>query len=517
MSRLFQVLRAVAVWLLLSNVVDKFILNKDAPATEVKASPAKAKTFAQPLLPFSFQSEEMTFDFVADDIARATGIRIPLAFIDPVKVTLPLNLTKCVAANCSFGVDIHVKVRHREATFRQELTKFIQQRPKLKNLFDDNSTMPEEVRTKSFFQPSLAIQPVVDFQVFNPAPPQVEPYLLVENHKYFPIVFLNNFWMLDSMFVEFNESSVNHNFTIEIEPTSFLKFMLYTQMEASFDMHESWGSMAKKERDETKRIFLETNPWLLGVTMTVSCLHLLFEYLAMSNDVSFWKGRKNFKGLSLKTILLNSYFSTVIFLYLLDGETSYTVLIPNGIGVLIEYWKLYKTVVLTVGADGKRHLVFTSSYDEKTREHDEKAMKYLFLLMVPCLVGYSVYSALYDTHKGWYSFLITCQVRFIYFFGFAMMTPQIFINYKLKSVTHLPWRTFVYKALNTFIDDLFAFVIKMPMLHRLACFRDDIIFVILLYQRWIYPVDKSRTEDDDAELPVNESKLEKLDEKAKQD
>lgn len=30
----------------------------------------------------------------------------------------------------------------------------------------------------------------------------------------------------------------------------------------------------------------------------------------------------------------------------------------------------------------------------------------------------------------------------------------------------------MYKALNTFIDDMFAFIIKMPTLHRLACFRD---------------------------------------------
>ena len=53
-----------------------------------------------------------------------------------------------------------------------------------------------------------------------------------------------------------------------------------------------------------------------------------------------------------------------------------------------------------------------------------------------------------------------------------MMTPQLFINYKLKSVAHLPWRMMTYKALNTFIDDLFAFVIKMPTLYRLGCFRD---------------------------------------------
>ena len=72
------------------------------------------------------------------------------------------------------------------------------------------------------------------------------------------------------------------------------------------------------------------------------------------------------------------------------------------------------------------------------------------------------------------------------------MTPQLFINYRLKSVAHLPWKFFMYKALNTFIDDLFAFIIKMPTLHRMSCFRDDIVFVVFLYQRWVYRVDKSR-------------------------
>ena len=64
------------------------------------------------------------------------------------------------------------------------------------------------------------------------------------------------------------------------------------------------------------------------------------------------------------------------------------------------------------------------------------------------------------------------------------MTPQLFINYKLKSVAHLPWRMLTYKALNTFIDDMFAFVIKMPTMYRIGCFRDgecvcDVISVIV--------------------------------------
>jgi len=34
----------------------------------------------------------------------------------------------------------------------------------------------------------------------------------------------------------------------------------------------------------------------------------------------------------------------------------------------------------------------------------------------------------------------------------------------------------------------------MPTMHRLRVFRDDIVFLIYLYQRWIYPVDKKRIE-----------------------
>lgn len=75
-----------------------------------------------------------------------------------------------------------------------------------------------------------------------------------------------------------------------------------------------------------------------------------------------------------------------------------------------------------------------------------------------------------------YGFLLT--------FGFIMMTPQLFINYKLKSVAHMPWRMMTYKALNTFIDDIFAFVIKMPTMYRIGCFR---------YNKHIYMICKMFT------------------------
>jgi hypothetical protein len=85
-----------------------------------------------------------------------------------------------------------------------------------------------------------------------------------------------------------------------------------------------------------------------------------------------------------------------------------------------------------------------------------------------------------------------------------MMTPQLYINYKLKSVAHMPWDVLTYRALNTFIDDLFAFIISMPTMHRLACFRDDIIFIIFLYQKYIYKVDYNRHYLDSGEGSASE-------------
>lgn len=108
------------------------------------------------------------------------------------------------------------------------------------------------------------------------------------------------------------------------------------------------------------------------------------------------------------------------------------------------------------------------------------------------MLVYTVYSAVYNEHKGWYSFILNTAVGGIYIYGFILMTPQLYINYKLQSVEHMPQRTLFYRFLNTIIDDLFSFIITMPTMHRLSCFRDDFIFVIYLYQRWYYRVDKTR-------------------------
>jgi len=61
-------------------------------------------------------------------------------------------------------------------------------------------------------------------------------------------------------------------------------------------------------------------------------------------------------------------------------------------------------------------------------------------VLAPLVVGQALYSLLYDRHRGWYAWLLSSLVSFVYVFGFAQQTPQLYVNYRLKSVAHLPWR-----------------------------------------------------------------------------
>merc|ERR1711962_598363 len=99
------------------------------------------------------------------------------------------------------------------------------------------------------------------------------------------------------------------------------------QFEGALGSMSSLG-FTDKDTDEVKGIFTDTNITLLCVTFFVAALHLLFDFLAFKNDISFWRGRKNVAGISPSTVAWRAFSQFIIFFYLLDEETSYLVLIP---------------------------------------------------------------------------------------------------------------------------------------------------------------------------------------------
>ncbi|ETN63976.1 hypothetical protein AND_004296 [Anopheles darlingi] len=310
--------------------------------------------------------------------------------------------------------------------------------------------------------------------------------------------------------VEIDPAAKEATITIHYAPCSAGKIKMLAQIERAMSDLMALG-FSEKDIDEVKSIFSDTNVYLLCGTIVISSVHLLIDFLSFKNDILFWKRKRHYAGLSLRSTLWRTFSHIIIFLYLLDEETSLLILIPTGIGTLIEMWKAKKILKLDISLRGGiRVQSAPDSNDERasaikteernTLELDREAMQYLSYVLYPLCIGGAIYSLLYLPHKSWYSWTISSMANGVYAFGFLFMLPQLFINYKLKSVAALPWRVFMYKAFNTFIDDVFAFIITMPTAHRFACFRDDIVFLVYLYQRWLYPVDKTRIDEDERAL-----------------
>ncbi|THH31309.1 hypothetical protein EUX98_g2887 [Antrodiella citrinella] len=396
---------------------------------------------------------------------------------------------------------------------------------------EETEEEPEGDIIQSHWHQNLTLALISDASVITttaiPAP--MAPYitLLPERDEtgtkgfYKPIVFPNDFWQLRSQYVEINTTTPTLPLTIIFHPMSHLKFQIFSTMTASFAEASKQPGVSSSEFDEIKRMLVETNPYFLAITAFVSILHVLFEFLAFSTDVAHWRKKQELVGVSVRTIVTNVVVQLIILLYLIDNneQTSWMILFGSGTGVLIEAWKITKAVdirLVTAPAGSLLPLKLSitdkhvlSEDEKKTQEYDALAFRYVSWVAIPCLAGYTVYSLLYETHRGWYSFIISTLTSFVYMFGFAQLIPQLIINYKLKSVAHMPLKSMVFKTLSTVVDDLFAFCIKMPMLHRLACFRDDVVFLVFLYQRWIYRIDPKRVNEYGQVLTEADKALEK--------
>nr|GMC60695.1 cleft lip and palate transmembrane protein 1 homolog [Ipomoea batatas]GMC68195.1 cleft lip and palate transmembrane protein 1 homolog [Ipomoea batatas] len=180
-----------------------------------------------------------------------------------------------------------------------------------------------------------------------------------------------------------------------------------------------------------QRVFLEGNPYLLAITMVVSLLHSVFDFLAFKNDIQFWNKNKSMEGLSAKSVIVNFICQLIVFLYLLDNETSWMILASSGIGCCIEFWKIGKAMHIEIDRSGKipmlRFRDRESYAGNKTKEYDDLAMKYLSYLLFFLVVCFSIYSLMYDRHKSWYSWILSSLTSCVYMFGKSLSVDFFFL------------------------------------------------------------------------------------------
>lgn len=161
---------------------------------------------------------------------------------------------------------------------------------KKRNLISDepqtNSTEPTtQISYASFWNPEVDISMVEFFETMPSIVPHMASIIKFEpsNINYFPLIYVNEFWAIQERLMQLNETVQNIPLNITFAPLSQWKMHIYLQMEASFSMQQSFGTVGDGQQEEMKRMFLETNPILLTVTMIVSALHSVFDFLAFKN------------------------------------------------------------------------------------------------------------------------------------------------------------------------------------------------------------------------------------------
>jgi hypothetical protein len=310
---------------------------------------------------------------------------------------------------------------------------------------------------------------------------------------------------------------------LQYKPTVPAVHAYKNTMKFMIEQMKTFG-LGDSEIDELRYWMSDSRLTRYLLTQLITFVHIFLEYMAFRDDWKFFVGRKSFTGVSSTSVFFSAIRSVVIFLYLLDADTSWIVLFTLGKDILWTFYKLYKVAKprlhIPVGsiipkiayletdgmsdADAK----IMADADAKIMAHDSYATLHVSLAVYPLVGGLAAYSLMYQSYTSWWSWFIGSLADSVYFFGFIAMCPQLYINYKMRSVAHLPVAAFGYKIFNTFIDDVFAFIIKMPLKHRLMTLRDDVVFLGFIYQWWSYRTDKSRVNEFGFKFDESEEQLE---------
>ncbi|XP_030012993.1 cleft lip and palate transmembrane protein 1-like protein isoform X2 [Sphaeramia orbicularis] len=384
----------------------------------------------------------------------------------------------------------------REVHYAAQLTTYIPPRH-TEGQRNSNKVPTRPDRPISHWRPHLSITVMSEAFTFNKAglPSDVRRYMRVSQEgkqmMYLPLLLVNelSFRVKDLM-----EISIDTDYlplTVSYEGISLRRFRFWIHLQDVVYSLRQFG-FTEENIDEIKETLADSNLYLLVLTAVITALQLICEFLALKNDISSWRKKKNMAGMSRKSVLWRSLGTLLIFLHLLE-ETSLLVLLPVGLGACVEVWKVFKVYKIQLQwKSSKLHVNKLDEEERKTVEYDSQASRYLSYLVYPLCISGAIFSLAYLRQKSYYSWMINSLVTGVYALGFLSMAPQLFINHKLKSVSHLQGTVLMYRGMNTLISDLCSFASfisssgSFSSSHQLSCFRDELLFLLYLYQRRRY-------------------------------
>ena len=348
--------------------------------------------------------------------------------------------------------------------------------------------------------------------------------------EYLPIMALNDFWSMDSELTQINKTE-NGLFTFRLYLSfNYIRSFFFNNM-IGIQINENMMS-EKLAISGTKDMLVEliknNSTFYLIILFTVNTLHTIFSYLGFSSDISYYKNLKKLDGVYTKYIFFNIFYMFITFIYILLQGANFIVKVELFISFMIEIWKLKKVFIISFQFSKFPNIIkleYKQTFEqEEAKDYESEAVnmmvKYLLFPIGVIYLGYRIYYYSDNIVKNNWKSVVIFIIEYIYFllnvFGFILLTPQIYLNYKLKSVEHLPMKAMTYKFLNTIIDDLYAFAVKTPTMYRIFCFRDDVIFIIYIYQIFKYRKNSRAEQIEKQKKEFLEEKKKKEEEKEKE-
>ena len=319
------------------------------------------------------------------------------------------------------------------------------------------------------------------------------------NKQFLPPIEFSDFWLMDKELLPlYNNTSNTINIKIDIRYISMTKYKYLKAFDNQLNNNDLNLPLDKD-------IFVELLKYnsfnYLVILVTVSSLHTLFSFLGFSYDISYHKKLDKLDGLYTKIYFARLFHIIIALIYYTSENVNKFIYFDLFFSLFIEVWK-FKKVFKFDRFDIKKfpfiHFSNKIKYDKSDIGSYEEEAVNLFskVIFVPLALIYLIYRAYYYNNYiilHPYKFVIEYLFFLFNIFGFILMTPQIYINYRIKSVEHMPMKVLAFRFLNTIIDDIFAFAVETPTLYRVSVFKDDIVFVIFIIQMVIYRNNK-RTE-----------------------
>eukprot|EP00746_Dinoflagellata_sp_MGD_P088361 gnl/MRDRNA2_/MRDRNA2_34968_c0_seq1.p1 gnl/MRDRNA2_/MRDRNA2_34968_c0~~gnl/MRDRNA2_/MRDRNA2_34968_c0_seq1.p1 ORF type:complete len:986 (+),score=89.21 gnl/MRDRNA2_/MRDRNA2_34968_c0_seq1:188-2959(+) len=347
-------------------------------------------------------------------------------------------------------------------------------------------------------------------------------------------------------------SDRNPSILIALDVTRMMRFTIHKQLEVCVAYYRKTWGLSRSDLEELQEWLFRHPLHILILMQVIGFLQVFFTTMAFKNDIGYFKGRQDYRGLSSRSLATDCLQSLIVFLYLADFDNiSRIVLFQVGGSALIGMWKYWKVAKLGLSWEYRvpwlvsKRKRLEEEYQRKLLEEmvsrrnnpalgnvagavsggatesstqmivpyqvarharmesitddiDKQGMFYLQCILYPLSAFWGLYNLYHYAYKSWWSWLISSLADFAYTFGFINMTPQLFVNYKLKTVSFMPWRVLIYKMFQTFVDDIFAFCLmsdQMTAKHRWMTLRDDLVFFILIFQWFIYKEDRTRADE----------------------